>query len=301
MPTKELHEYRQFTTPAELHKAVNTLKGLVAGITTDTTTSSGEIQELLHWCALHEHLRNRHPFNELLPLIDAANMDGVITEDEAQDIVWLCNNFVSDADYYDLIASSIQFLSGLIHGIMADGKLEDREITALSAWINVNEYLKGCYPFDEIESLVMACLADGKIDESERNMLMAYFGNFVDTAASYNIHETELAQLRSQYSIDGICSICPDISFEGKNFCITGELHDCTRKEAFAKIEDAGGRTANNVTKKTDHLVVGASGNPCWAYACYGRKIEQVVSLRKASHKILIVHESDFWDALADM
>lgn len=59
METKEIREYRQFTTPAELHKAVNTLKGLVAGITTDTITSSGEIQELFHWCELHEHLRNR--------------------------------------------------------------------------------------------------------------------------------------------------------------------------------------------------------------------------------------------------
>ena len=28
-------EYRQFTKPAELHKAINTLRGLVAGINSD--------------------------------------------------------------------------------------------------------------------------------------------------------------------------------------------------------------------------------------------------------------------------
>ena len=36
---KEVEEYRRFTKPAELHKAVNTLKGIVAGITTDRQIS----------------------------------------------------------------------------------------------------------------------------------------------------------------------------------------------------------------------------------------------------------------------
>ena len=32
---KEIQDYRKFTKPSELHKAVNTLRGIVAGITTD--------------------------------------------------------------------------------------------------------------------------------------------------------------------------------------------------------------------------------------------------------------------------
>ena len=46
---KEIEEYRKFTTPAELHKAVNTLKGIVAGITTDRKISEDEVNELSHW------------------------------------------------------------------------------------------------------------------------------------------------------------------------------------------------------------------------------------------------------------
>ena len=34
-----------YTTPAELHKAVNTLHGIVAGITTDRQISEDEINE----------------------------------------------------------------------------------------------------------------------------------------------------------------------------------------------------------------------------------------------------------------
>ena len=33
MPTKDLEDYRRFTKPAELHKAVNTLRGLVQAST----------------------------------------------------------------------------------------------------------------------------------------------------------------------------------------------------------------------------------------------------------------------------
>lgn len=40
---KEVEDYRKFTAPAELHKAVNTLRGLVAGITTDHTVSKERV------------------------------------------------------------------------------------------------------------------------------------------------------------------------------------------------------------------------------------------------------------------
>ena len=86
-------EYRAFTKPAELHKAINTLRGIIAGITTDTTVDQSEIQELTHWCELHNHLRDRHPFSEILPVVERACDDGVITEDESEDILWVCSSF----------------------------------------------------------------------------------------------------------------------------------------------------------------------------------------------------------------
>ena len=76
---QEISDYRRFTGPAELHKAVNTLSGIVAGITTDAKISEDEIQELSNWCLLHEHLINKHPFNELIPMIRSAYADGVIS------------------------------------------------------------------------------------------------------------------------------------------------------------------------------------------------------------------------------
>ena len=134
MPTKDLEDYRRFTKPAELHKAVNTLRGLVAGINSDMDVSSKEVTELVHWCEIHAEFRDRHPFSEILPVVERATEDGVVTEEEAKDILWLCNNFADNNAYYDMVTSSIQFLAGMLHGLLADGELSDREIMTLKAW-----------------------------------------------------------------------------------------------------------------------------------------------------------------------
>ena len=53
------------------------------------------------------------------------------------------------------------------------------------------------------------------------------------------------------------------------------------------------------MTQKTDYLIVGNEGNPCWAFSCYGRKVEKAVELRKKGSNIQIINEDDFWNALA--
>ena len=293
-------EYRQFMEPAELHKAINTLRGLVAGINSDLSVGSKEVTELIHWCELQAHLRYCHPFSEIIPMVECAYEDGVVTEDEAKDILWLCNNFVDNASYYDMVTSSIQFLAGMLHSLLADGELSDQEITTLKSWIDANDFLAGTYPFDEINSLLHAVLRDKKIDEKEREQLMAFFGNVIDFTASYNLSEKDFSQLREKYSIDGICAVCPEIVFPGKLFCFTGESYRAKRAEFVETITQLGGKARSSVSAKTDYLVVGNAGNPCWAYACYGRKIEEAVNLRKEGASVVIVNETDFWDAVDD-
>lgn len=297
---KEIDEYRTFTKPAELHKAVNTLRGIVAGINSDSDVGTSEITELVHWCELHAGLRDRHPFSEILPVVEQSCADGIITDDEAKDILWLCNNFADSNSYYDAITSSIQFLSGLIHGIMADGELSDREIFSLKSWIDANDFLAGTYPFDEINSLLYAILADKKITKEEREQLMAFFGNLIEFKDSYNLVERDFDDLRKKYSISGICAVCPEIKIEGHTFCFTGESYRGTRAELATAVEQFGGIFRSSVSKKTDYLVVGNAGNPCWAYACYGRKIEEAMQLRKEGCNVIIVNETDFWDAADD-
>lgn len=301
MKTAEIEEYRRYTSPAELHKAVNMLKGIVSGIKADEVIVDSELVELTHWCSLHAHLRNKNPFSELLPVIENALEDGVIDAEEREDILWLCGNFEADCQYYDVITSATQYLNGLIHGILADGKLTDKEIVSLNQWLAENDYLQGTYPFDETLSLTSAMLADHKISPDERNTLMAFFSNFIDFRDSYNLMEPDFKKLREQYSVQGICAFCPEIEFEDKVFCFTGASYKATRAELADIVSSHGGLPRDGVSRKTNYLIVGNDGNPCWAYSCYGRKIEEAINLRREGFKLQIVNETDFWDAVSDL
>lgn len=295
MTFQEFESYQKFTKPAQLHKAINTLRGLVAGISSDGGASPAEMTELAHWCELHSHLRDRHPFSELLPVVENACSDGIITDDEAKDILWLCSNFADSSSYYDATTSAIQFLAGLVHGIMADGELSDKEVAALSSWMSANSFLSGTYPFDEINGMLHAILADRKVSEDERGQLMALFSDIIDFTSSFNLNQIDFDRLKDKYSISGVCAANPEISFENKVFCFTGESYRAKRAEIAKIINSLGGRFNADVSKKVDYLIVGSSGNPCWAYSCYGRKIEDAVRLRRTGAKIVIVNENDFW------
>lgn len=296
---KELQEYRPFMQKAEMHKALNSLVGILSGIAADGQVTDAERDEVQNWYFLHASMLDKHPFNEIIPAVQSVLADGVLDIEEVEDVLWICRQFTISDDkklYFDFVTSQIQQLEGMLHGIISDGVISDDEISSLSQWLNENDYLGGVYPFDEVYSLLVAAKEDGVVSDDERNMLRAFFSTFVDTRESYNIHADTVASLQKQYSIGGICAICPEISFDGNTFCFTGASKRATRNEIAKIVEQHGGIYSDSVTKKTDYLIVGADGNPCWSFSCYGRKVEKAVNLRKSGHHILIVHEYDFWD-----
>src|SRR5699024_2888214 len=295
----ELTDYRMFTSKAEIHKAINALIGIIKGVEFDGEVSDDELTEITNWCSLHRHLKSKSPFKEIIPSLDDALEDNHLTQEEIEDILWLCNKVVNGddfEDFYNLVTSSIQQLEGILHGMLADNELSEKEILQLSDWMGENEMLKGTYPFDEIDSLLVDVLKDGVISDDEKHKLTAFSGNFIDTRISYNINEPEIKALQEKYSINGICAANPEISFADKTFCFTGTSNKATRNEIAKIIEGKGGLFNNNITKKTQFLIVGGDGNPCWAFACYSRKVEKAIKLRKEGQQVVIVHESDFWD-----
>ena len=296
---KELTEYRKFMKKEELHKSLNSLVGILSGIVVDGVVSDEESNEVKMWFELHKPLVDIHPFSEILPFIESTLSDNHIDLEEAKDVLWLCNKFLDISAgtlYFNEVTSQIQYLEGMLHGIITDGVISDQELQSLNNWLNDNEDLAGTYPYDEVYSLLLAAKDDGVISEDERNMLRAFFSNFVDTRESANIHDADRQALQQKYSIKGICAIAPEISFEDKTFCFTGASKRGTRNEIADIICNKGGMYNDRVTKGTNYLIVGADGNPCWAFSCYGRKVEKAMDMRKLGHQIIIVNENDFWD-----
>jgi len=288
--------YQKFTSKAEAHKAFNLLKGIVEGIYIDKKINEAEIQELDNWCIEYEHLSHLNPFDDLVVNIQMIINDNVVDIEEIEGMKWLCDKFSEGISYYDVFTSDLQILQGICHGIIADGKIKDEEVTNLKKWLDENEHLNSFYPYDEIYSLLLDVLEDNKIDEIERKLLLKYFSEF--TQLSNRELQQEINDTTKDIKISGICAVAPEVSFEGKQFCFTGVSSNSTRTEIAKKIKEKGGKYVNSVSSKTDYLIVGDNGNQCWAYACYGRKVEKAITLRKESQKVMIINEIDFWDEL---
>lgn len=295
---KQIHdlEYRKFTTKSEADKAINSLKGILLGIMADKKIRDVEIRELRNWCSSHEEFIRRNPFKEFMSII-LNGIDGQgLQLDDVDDMYWLCQKYENDNIYYDAVTSDLQVLHGYCHGILSDGVIADEEIIALEKWMTENEHLSSNYPYDEIYCLVSSILSDGVITEEERDRLMAFFNEFV------NIHDSETSDVIKEKIADvrlsGICSFDPEIYIDGKVFCFTGIGQRATRHEFERFITDNGGVYHNSVIQKTDYLVIGETDNPCWSFACYGRKVEKAINLRKKGNSIALIHEFDFWDAI---
>jgi hypothetical protein len=285
-------KYFKFTNKARMDKALNTLLGILQGIAADKTINNDEMKLLGNWVEENMDYADRHPYNELFPLIFNAEKDGVLSHDEYEDILWGCQQAISQ-EYYDLATADIQTLQAIVAGIASDGLVTETEVELLAEWLVEREHLRKCWPYDEVDTLVTAVLKDRWIDPAEQKMLLKYFSTFIPNDLNFSRPTT------TSNTLLGICVVAPEIIFEGSTFCFTGESKRAPREEMQGMAIDRGGRVVSSVSPKVNYLIVGSGGNPCWAYACYGRKIEKAMQLRKEGAPILIIHEADYFDSVA--
>lgn len=292
---KEQSGYFKFTGKSRLDKSINSLLGIVEGISADSKINSAELSFLNHWMNEHREVATLHPFNELIPVVTTALADGVLSEEEHQDIRWLCERLTS-SEFYDGVTAKLQRLHAIVGGIASDARVTEEELRELSDWLADHDQLKSCWPYDEIDSLVTKVMSDGRIDETEHVVIQRFFSEFVTLFDERTI----VSPLLNGESVVGLCAVCPEIRFIGSTFCFTGASSRHSRTEFAEIVQRLGGSAVSGVAGKLNYLVIGADGNPCWSYACYGRKVEKAVELRKQGKRIVIVHENDFHDAVLD-
>lgn len=288
-----------YTAKAQNDKAISTLKGILLGFNLDNVVHEKEIKELKKWISSHKELIKRNPFNEFMNIVENTISNKIPLKETIEDLFWLCQKYENGNYYYNTVTSDLQILQGLCHGILADGIINEKEIYTLEQWLSENEHLSTYYPYDEIRSLISSIISDNKIEEEEILVLKAYFSQFI------NLQDLKTSELIKKETLDilisGHCSSDPQVTFKDKTFCITGVLKRGNRDDLQKDIIKLGGIPTSTITKKTDYLIIGDNGNPAWAFACYGRKVEKALSLRKEGHTIMLVHEFDFSDIIDDL
>ena len=282
----------KYTSKARHDKAISTLQHLLEGIAADRTVTSEEWELLAKWVSENKSLANRHPYNELVPPLITAMEDKVLSEKECKDMTWLCSQLRSH-EYYSLISTDMQHLRPILSAIASDGTVAEAEIEQLSMWLAAREHLRKCWPYEEMDSLLTTTMQDQSIDPNEHKLLLDFCSSFTTSDQDF---ETPHVTARM---LSDIFAVSPVISFDDYLFCFTGESKRATREEMKALAQDRGAKVVESVSPQLDYLIVGVGGNPCWAYASYGRRIEKAMGLRRQGSKLLIIHESDFFNALA--
>ncbi|WP_430412153.1 BRCT domain-containing protein [Kordia sp.] len=299
MKNKSQKELDVITSKARADKAINTLKGILIGINSDGEVNENEINELQNWATTHKDLIDRNPFKEFMTIIQETVTNNIPATETIDDLYWLCQKYENDNFYYNTVTSDLQILQGICHGILTDGIIKEKEVYELESWLEENTHLSTYYPYDEIRSLLLSILSDGIIEEEELLILKAYLNQFVNIENKKI--ERKIDSETQDVHINSYCTSDPNIQMDGKTFCITGILKSGSRSTLENEISDLGGIPTKTLTKKTDYLIVGDNGNSAWAFACYGRKVEKALDLRKSGHTISLIHEFDFIDVLEEL
>ncbi|MBN2899175.1 MAG: hypothetical protein JXO44_10420 [Clostridia bacterium] len=285
----------------ELEHSIHLLEGLLKGIAFDKRINEKEIDEINHWIATHEVFREHYPYTVLIPLLSSVLVDGIITEEEKQDVLWFCNKISTDNLLFDMVASDLQRLQGILHGILSDKIIRDEEVHSLNAWLRDNHHLKSYYPYDELVGVINNILADKQISSEERQLLERYFIEFVGASDMSSYDETDIKQLKDRISLNAVCAIEPEIIVNGKQFAITGQLSQREKKQFIEKINAHSGTYCTRVHPELNYLIVCDDSALLWAFEPYGRKIDQVLALRSQGHPIVIVKKRDFISALSSL
>lgn len=288
--------YFAFCSQRRLDRSINSLLGIIEGISIDSEITAAEVKFLNKWLDEHLSFRDCHPYNELIAVVRNALSDGVLTLDESEDIFWLAEK-IRSKDFIEPVTDGLQRLHAVLGGILADGKITRSELQGLDGWLSDHSHLVTHWPFDEVSTLLTWALRNETLDAQTHEDLRQFFAEFMPMLDDKTITSPVV---KTDSGIAGLCAVCPEIIFSGSAFCFTGLSTRYTRAGLQMIVERLGGKVLKALSQNTNYLVIGADGNPCWAYACYGRKVERAVELRKLGAPLLIVHEHDFHDAVAD-
>lgn len=180
----------------------------------------------------------------------------------------------------------------------SDGEISQQELKGLEQWLERNADLKSTWPYDEVETLVSRLLResgmDGRAKQALRDLCLEFVALLDDRVVGDPI-------VKKGRHFVGMCALTPEITIRDHAFAISGASARWSRKQFTEKLECLGARVMTTVSGSVDYLIVCNEGNPHWSYACYGRKIEKAVSLRKAGHRLVILHENDLHDEIADL
>ena len=168
----------------------------------------------------------------------------------------------------------------LLNTVLEDDVVEQSELNAVTFWLAVHKDLLGKYPFDVAAEAIVRVLKSDNISQSDLDELREIFENITEPTFFDEIGE--------------------NFSLQGKKVCLTGDFSHGSRKDMTAFFENHGAIITNNVTRKTDLLLVGELGSLNWCAGNFGNKIKKAIELQQSGFNVKIHSEQEVFELIGD-
>ena len=177
----------------------------------------------------------------------------------------------------------IDTLIGLSKGLLADGKVDQTEAEVLLNWLAQSMTASNNPIIHNLFEKVYSMLEDNYLDVEESAEIVALLRKLSG-------EESELGEYTKTSSLP-LCDPAPPVNFSDHNFLYTGTFAFGTRKQCQDATEMIGGVSAKSVTKSLNYLVLGSYVTDSWVHENFGRKIEKAMMYREEGVPLSIISE----------
>jgi hypothetical protein len=281
-------DLKKYNFKRNKEKAAYALKGILSGIVADEKLTELELTFLDFWLSSQDNLKKDGDAFDLKDMITDICSDNIITHDELQELHLLIDDIIEYRKKNNVgIESKVNEFLGLITGIIADDKIDEKEIYFLSSWIENNPDIYSEWPVYSIAETIKIILEDGIVTNKEKEHL----SNCIKDITGIKFNENGVAY---GMATDFFNSQKVDIFHENANYCFTGKFLVGTRKTVEAMAVKAGANIKNNVVNDLDFLVIGTLASRDWRFTSHGRKIEHAIKLQKKGKNLSIITENSW-------
>lgn len=186
---------------------------------------------------------------------------------------------------------TVNELIGLCKGVVADGRVNQKEVEFIQAWLVANQAASQNPVIGTLIERIDVVLKDGLLGDDEAEDLL-------DTLHAFTGGEHILGEMTKGAKLP-LNDPPPPIVWHDKHFCFTGTFAFGNRDICEESVKRLGGH-AGLLTRKTDYLVVGVYAISTWIHSKWGRKIEKAAAWREAHNKPAIVSEMAWLSALPE-
>ena len=274
-----------FSFSKEKQRALNGLRGILAGIVADQQLNEKEFLFLDAWLQSQQFLADDGEVKQILAQVGEILADGKVSPEELLQMRDVVTSFLEHStDEQHGNVDKIDELMGFLTGVASDGVLNDSEVNALSSWLDSHHSVRTIWPASVIIERLDVILDDGIISEEERNDLLQTMRRL--TSAKVNP-----TGINYEASTEVWEDETDKIDIAGRVFCLTGDFVSGDRSAVETMLRLKGAQLSSNVNKNVDYLVIGTLASRDWLYTPHGRKIEKALLLKRQDINVTVITE----------